>query len=106
TKDKKKFTETAEAGPNKVAGVIYEAVQKTYAWMYNQMLPALERGLSNQEVGYYTSIAAKHHTQNAGKPDQRLHPDWDAQPENMQPVYTAAEQNTDRIMGKYNFRKP
>src|SRR5262249_38715778 len=42
---------------NRTADAIFDAVQKTYKDMWEDMKPKLKRGLEQQEVAYYNAIA-------------------------------------------------
>jgi len=95
-----------DAGNTVASAQVYKAIQGTYGWMHNHMLSALERGLRDNERDYYEEIVTPNHTQNKGKPDERLDPDYDLQPDHMEPVFSAAEDNNDKVMRAMGWIEP
>jgi hypothetical protein len=90
-----------------VAGTqVYKAIQSTYGWMHNHMLQALEQGLRKNERDYYEEIVTPNHTDKKGQPDEHLNLDYDLQPDQMEPVYSAAEDNNDKVMRSMGWLEP
>jgi hypothetical protein len=61
------------------------------------MMPALEKGLRGNERNYYDAIVREKHLKTVNGVSQ-IDPDYDLQPEELQPVYAAALSNNDKIM--------
>jgi hypothetical protein len=77
---------------------VYKAINGTYGWMRDYMMEALERGLRANERDYYEEIVGVNHTLHKGQPDEKLDPDYDLQPDHMEPIFSAAEDNNDTVM--------
>jgi hypothetical protein len=81
----------ANAGPDQ----LYRAIQDTYGWMHRYMMAALFKGLRENELIYYGEIVAGPHTK-----DGHLDPDYVTWPDQMAPVFNAAQDNNDKVMSE------
>jgi hypothetical protein len=99
------FTEYVEGNADQVSGKLYDAIQGTYAMMYQHMMPALDRGLHNEEAGYYQTIASKKHLITVDG-EQKLHSDYHLKPKHMDKVFQKAQENNDMIMSGEGWNTP
>ena len=90
-------THITRVGQDAARNQLFEAIQDTYTWMHRHMMPALEKGLRGNERNYYDAIVREKHLKTVNGVSQ-IDPDYDLQPEELQPVYAAALSNNDKIM--------
>ncbi len=74
--------------------------------MYGRMIPNLETGLQTEEVAYYRSIAALHHTVGGTSEAPTLEPAYNLEAPDMRAVFNAAKTNNDRVMSRLGWPTP
>lgn len=82
----------------------YTAAVGTYHWMYNRMIPALQRGLQTEELAYYRGVAAIRHRRSSESDE--LQDPFDMRAEDLMPVWRAAKTNNDRVMSAAGWPTP
>ena len=87
----------AKFGADTARDQLFNAVQGTYGWMHQHMLPALEKALRGNERNYYDAIVREKHLETVDGNSQ-IHPDYDLQPDAMERIYSAALKKNDEVM--------